>query len=369
MGLPIIESAMRLRSVVSVSALLAAFVVPADSLHAAPPTNRVVAATAAPGTFWINHEIIPGERLDEIADRYAVSIGSILRWNNLDPNRPQFWVGEQLRIQTQLPDRGRHKVSYVVRPSDTWDTIAYRFGVDRQRLEKAWNPHELTLQTGHSLSVWVENGMVEQEPTPGPLSATLPVPPGAQSIGRPEAGTLVNGVQIPVNPALYTVRNPDHSFGSTHAIDVLQRSIAIFRARTGFDREVTIWDMSLEHGGHYGPHRSHRSGRDVDIGLPLRAGFTLGTAKKGSVDWEATWHLIRAFIESGEVRYVFLSRQRQISLYKAALSCGATPEELEPIIQYPSTEKVGIVRHSPGHTGHIHVRFMCGLDEPGCIDG
>jgi hypothetical protein len=97
---------------------------------------------------------------------------------------------------------------------------------------------------------------------------------------------------------------------------VLQRSIAIFRARTGFDREVTIWDMSLEHGGHYGPHRSHRSGRDVDIGLPLRAGFTLGTAKKGSVDWEATWHLIRAFIESGEVRYVFLSRQRQISLYK-----------------------------------------------------
>jgi hypothetical protein len=201
MGLPIIESAMRLRSVVSVSALLAAFVVPADSLHAAPPTNRVVAATAAPGTFWINHEIIPGERLDEIADRYAVSIGSILRWNNLDPNRPQFWVGEQLRIQTQLPDRGRHKVSYVVRPSDTWDTIAYRFGVDRQRLEKAWNPHELTLQTGHSLSVWVENGMVEQEPTPGPLSATLPVPPGAQSIGRPEAGTLVNGVQIPVNPA------------------------------------------------------------------------------------------------------------------------------------------------------------------------
>ena len=76
------------------------------------------------------------------------------------------------------------------------------------------------------------------------------------------------------------------------------------------------------------------------------------------MDWEATWHLIRAFIESGEVRYVFLSRQRQISLYKAALSCGATPEELEPIIQYPRTEKVGIVRHSPGHTGHIHVRFI-----------
>jgi hypothetical protein len=368
MRLPTYESAMRMRSVVSVSALLAAFVVPADSLHAAPETNRVVATAAAPGTFWVNHEIIPGERLDEIADRYAVSIASILRWNNLDPNRPQFWVGETLRIQTQLPQRARVKRSYVVRLNDTWDTVAYRFRVDRERLEKYWNPHEVSLQPGHQLTVWVEPGTVEEEPTPGHGFPMLPVPAGGQSVGRPEAGRLLHGVRIPENPVLYTVRNPDHSYGSSHAIDVLQRSIATFRARTGFDREITLWDMSLERGGHYGPHRSHRSGRDVDIGLLVRTGITPGSGKQGTVDWEATWHLIRAFIETGEVRYVFLSRTRQASLYKAAISCGATPEELEPIIQYPRTEKVGIVRHSPGHNGHIHVRFVCGLDEPGCID-
>jgi LysM repeat protein len=359
---------MRLRSLCCAGAALAAVVVPADSLFAAPPSAaaRMVAAVATPSTFWVTHEVVAGERLSEIAARYAVSPLSILRWNKLDPNRPQFWAGEQLRIQTTLPDRVRHKLSYLVRPYDSWEKIAQRFGVDRNALEHFWNPQEQPLLPGHQLTVWVESGSVEHPADPDPEFPLVEVPPGGHSVGYPDRGRLVDGVQIPPNPTLYSIRNLDHAYGSTHAIRVMQRSIAEFRTKTGYDRPVVIWDMSQKKGGHFGPHHSHRTGRDVDIALLLRPGFEPGTTAKGAVDWEAIWHLVRAFVASGEVKYVFLSRPQQFGLYKAAKACGATSEELDAILQFPRTTKVGIVRHSPGHTGHIHVRFTCGADEVGC---
>jgi LysM repeat protein len=360
---------MRLRTFVCTSAaLLTAVVVPADSLHAAPPTTRVVAAAAGANAQWITHEVVPGERLSEIAERYAVSTASILRWNKLDPNRPQFWVAEQLRIQTRLPDRRRRKITYIVRPNDTWEKIAKRFGVAPAPLQTQWNAKETTLQPGHQLAIWVEPGTVERQLELGPSFEVSPIPAGGHSFGRPDHGRLLNGVLIPENPKLYSLRNLEHSYGSTHAIDVLQHSIAAFRAETGYDRQVVIWDMSMPRGGRFGPHKSHRTGRDVDIALLLKPGFEPGTTERHSVDWEAMWHLIRAFIRTGEVRYVFLARMHQVSLYKAAKACGATREELDIIVQYPRSTKVGIVRHSPGHTGHLHVRFTCGVNELGCLE-
>jgi LysM repeat protein len=359
---------MRLRSVVCAGVALAAFTVPADSLRAAPPlAQRMVAAAVLPSRAqWISHEIVSGESLGEIADRYAVAVGSILRWNQLDPRRPQFWVGEQLKVLTQLPDRVRTKYKYIVRPDDTWESVAERFHVDMDALQRFWNPSEAQLQPGHQLVVWVEPE-VTPEPLPEPNFGIEPVKPGAVSVGYPDSGRLSNGVQIPMNPNLYTLRNLDHAYGSTHAVGVLQQSIATFRLRTGFDREVILWDMSTKTGGHFGPHRSHRSGRDIDIALPLKPGYIPGLMN-GQVDWEATWHLIRTFVETGEVRYVFLSRARQAALYQAAKGCGATPEELDRFVQYPRTTKVGIVRHAPGHEGHLHVRFTCGTDEATCFE-
>ncbi|MET0386057.1 MAG: penicillin-insensitive murein endopeptidase [Polyangiales bacterium] len=355
---------MQLRSLCAVALTLAVL----QPLHvqAAPPTTRVVAAAFSPTAQWITHEIVNGERLDEIAARYAVSVGSILRWNRLDPRRPLFWVGEQLKILTQLPDRARNKYIYIVRPDDTWATIAERFHVDVAALQKLWNPHEQRLALGHQLTVWVEPDLTP-EPLPVPKFTLKPVPQGAESVGWPDNGRLKQAVQIPENPELYTLRNMDHAYGSTHAIGVLQQSIATFRIRTGYNQPITLWDMSTKRGGRYGPHRSHRTGRDIDIGLPLRADYVPGVSPvQNAVDWVAMWHLVRTFIETGEVRYIFLSRPQQAGLYRAAKACGATHEELDRLIQFPRYEKIGIVRDAPGHTGHIHVRFLCGPEEADC---
>ena len=364
------ESHMRVSHVVGLAAAIAAFLVSGVRLHAAPPAG-LVAATTPPSAQWIVHEVIPGERLSDVADRYAVSAASITRWNRIDPTATHDVTGARLRVQTQLPGRQRDKLSYVVREGDSWARIARRYYVDAGTLEKIWNHGVTTLKPGDRVLVWVEPGVVPKEDPPEITVADLlvPVPAGASSFGWPNSGRLMNGVLIPENPKLYTIRNVDHGYGSTHAIEVMQRGLAAFRLKTKYEGEVLIWDMSMQRGGRFGPHRSHRSGRDVDIALPLLPGLPQSTPRANdAIDWVATWHLVKAFIETGDVKYIFLSRSRQAALYKVAEAEGYTPEQLEELMQFPRREKLGIVRHSPGHNCHLHVRFGCGPDEERCME-
>lgn len=356
---------MRLRPVVSLTATLCACLVTADGLHAAPPAG-LVAATTPPSNQWIEHEVIPGEQLFDIANRYAVSTQSIVRWNQLRARRD--YTGQHLRIQTRLPQRQREKVQHVVRQGDTWSKIAQIYRVDSSALQHMWNA-DASLAPGGRVLVWIEPDTTVREEDELPTLASLvaPVPSGAQSTGYPTSGRLMNGVMIPANPALYTLRNEKHSYGSTHAITVLQKGLAAFRLNAQYPGQIHLLDMSLRRGGHFAPHKSHRTGRDIDIALPLKAGLPLDTPPDNdAVDWQATWQLVRAFIDTGEVKYIFLGRARQKFLYDTAKANNATREELERIIQYPRQTKYGIVRHSPGHTCHLHVRFACGPEEKNC---
>jgi murein endopeptidase len=219
--------------------------------------------------------------------------------------------------------------------------------------------------------IWVEPGVIPKEEPKQITVADLvvPVPTGGVSFGFPNGGRLLNGVMIPENPALYTVRNVLHSYGSTHAIQTLQRALADFRLKTKFEGEVLLWDMSTKRGGRFGPHHSHRTGRDIDIAIPVKHGFAPDNpSADDAIDWDATWGLVKSFIATGEVKYIFLARARQADLYKAAVASGADPFELDAWIQYPRTTKYGIVRHSSGHQNHLHVRFMCGADELDCFE-
>jgi murein endopeptidase len=336
---------------------------------AAPPTGNMVASTKPPTAQWVQHEVLPGERLAEIADRYAVSTASILRWNKLDASHPQYRSGQRLRIQTQLPERQREKLHYAVREGDSWARIAERFHVPQRTLQHVWNHQDGTLHVGQEVLVWTEPTPVapaaqadDQEDDEADELESQPSLPVARSVGGPAHGRLVGGVQIPKNDALYTLRDPERAYGSSHAIGVLQRGIAAFRHDSGYRRELLIEDMSVRQGGRFGPHHSHRSGRDVDIALPLQSGPV------AYIDWAATWQLIHAFVATGEIRYIFLSRARQALLYKAARQAGASAAELDTILQYPRHSRVAIVRHAHGHTQHMHVRFRCGPEETACED-
>lgn len=319
---------------------------------------------------WVKHTIIPGERLDEVAARYGVDARRLARWNNLKGEKPALRSGKQLRVHAVNPPPMRERVEHVVKRGEDWDSLAKAYGVERESLQ-AWNRKlGKTLTSKEKVVLWRE---------PPPLAASsaglaaklaqIRVPAGGVSIGRPSRGRLVRGVELPDRPELYTRRKPDESWGSSHAITQLMAAIVRFRHDTGFRRSIVIGGISRARGGRFRPHKSHQSGRDIDIRMPLTAA---AEGKKhvtaNDIDWKATWQLMHAFIAAGETEYIFLDYGLQKRIYKAARESGVSKEQLAAWIQWPLKKpKHQVVRHVTGHKVHFHVRVRCAEQEKHCV--
>jgi len=209
-------------------------------------------------------------------------------------------------------------------------------------------------------------------------SPTFTVDKKAVSVGKPNDGRLVDGLQLPASPQ-YVRRTAHAMWGSGLTIASLQQAIVSFRRDTDYTGALVLSDISLRGGGVFSPHRSHQTGRDVDIWLPTREGvFKPEHLDSGGnkprrpmfdeIDWDATWGLLRALIQTGAVEFVFLDSRHQQHVVQAAVSMGATQEELDAWFQWPRspTSTVGIVRHSAAHLSHVHVRFKCAAWELEC---
>ena len=144
--------------------------------------------------------------------------------------------------------------------------------------------------------------------------------------------------------------------------DGIQRALASFRHETAFPGPIYIGAMSRKSGRRLNPHKSHQSGRDVDVRLPAMP-YAKHTQKlqEWEVDWHATWALIRAFAETGDVQQIFLEMKFWRRLRRAAVEMGSADAEIDAIMgKY--------VRHSRGHVAHIHVRFVCSEAAERCRD-
>jgi murein endopeptidase len=149
----------------------------------------------------------------------------------------------------------------------------------------------------------------------------------------------------------------------------LLEAIVRFRARSHYEAPLVLGTMSRRHGGPMLGHLSHQTGRDLDVRLPLKGNMpaTFEVTPR-RVDWLAVWHLVGALADTGAVAAVFLDYEAQKLIDKAARKSGASAEERRRVLQYPHGAKAGgLVRHSPGHEAHMHIRFTCGALEPECV--
>lgn len=191
-------------------------------------------------------------------------------------------------------------------------------------------------------------------------AAAQPLPP------RATHGVLKDGVRLP-RSVVYDLRCPYNAHAARFTAAHLFAGLARLRAR--YPGQIVIGDVSRKHGGPFGKHRSHQSGRDVDIWLPIRGGsyrtapecVSCGNSwcrpQRDEIDWPGTWALIRALAATGAVEHVFLDRALHPELRAAALAAGATPSELRRVIQRRPGAPA-LVLHSAGHLSHIHVRFI-----------
>lgn len=208
------------------------------------------------------------------------------------------------------------------------------------------------------------------------LSPSVSAGTGGQSLGLPWRGHLQAATRLPAGEG-YLVRRPHRAFGTETTIAHVQHALAAVRRAFPDLHDIAIGDLSAEHGGPISDHRSHQSGRDIDLGLLFTvkpagypASFVVGTEE--NLHAAANWALLAAFADNsqldGGASIIFLDYEVQGVLYRWAQAEGIDSEILDKVFQYPRGKRasVGLVRHAANHADHFHVRFACASADAEC---
>ncbi len=179
---------------------------------------------------------------------------------------------------------------------------------------------------------------------------------GSISIGRANRGYLFNGVQLEEDP-LWHVVEPKFSWGTATTVAAIQTAIReVNRIYPGTPR-LHVGHISKQRGGWLRPHRSHQSGRDVDIGFYYSQGsmwYKRATAE--NLDVARTWALLSALHKASPLEYAFVDRSLQPLLRQEAERVGESPQFVRDMFDGEHRGEP-ILRHARGHDDHLHVRF------------
>ena len=214
----------------------------------------------------------------------------------------------------------------------------------------------------------------------GCVGFPTPLAPGLSgSVGLPHAGVLTKPAALPERGLGYRMfRNPSSArWGTSRLVATIQSSSQkVYKKWPG--APLLIGDLSNLHGGARNGHRSHRTGRDVDIllycltpdGRSIKSpGFVrfgadgLGETEDGTFvrfDTARNWELVRALVTSkdADVEWIFVARWLEALLIEYARSRGEDLDLLwraENVMLQPGD--------SAAHDDHFHLRIACTPEE------
>jgi len=197
-------------------------------------------------------------------------------------------------------------------------------------------------------------------------------PAASESVGFPSGGSLANAVPMVEGRGRRLLAIPWKTWGTAETVAVLDRVLDAWAAR-GSVQPILVGNLSNRTGGKLEPHSTHQSGRDVDLGYPQKlasgAELTWQEMRADNFDAAETWTLLRMLVETGAVEEIYIDRSIQKLLHEHALAHESVPEEsLSKWMEYPrpTGQAHALVKHVPGHTDHLHVRFACPPDDAKC---
>ena len=198
------------------------------------------------------------------------------------------------------------------------------------------------------------------------------------SFGPPGRGALLAGETLPVAgdgyrmPPTWARRGLHHGTAELVAFVVhLGRALQ----PVGLGRPLAVADLSPQRGGRSAWHRSHQTGRDVDLiffardgaGRPVVADAMRRFGADGAVlpgagspgvhfDDRANWALVRAILENpvADVQYVFVADDLKQRLLEAARAEAAPAELIAAAAELLRQPSRGLL-----HDDHMHVRLYC----------
>jgi LysM repeat protein len=300
-------------------------------------TVLVFAALLVGRTAWgspCTHEILPGQTLAELAKLYRSSPSALAKTNHISETST-LQIGQRIRIPGGSCD-GKVRTLYSVKRGDSLSALAKRNGMTVVLLKRLNPKATEELRLGQKLWILARRSAASHGP-------------GGLHLYHLDGG-----------PG-YRVLMADRSWcdftALTRLLDVFSKHYLAYPKAA----PLRVGDISTRDGGRISPHVSHGGGRDVDIRLPLlKDTESYVSARPSTLDVPRTWNFIRLLVKTGDVQYIFIGYNLQRVLYAHAEEQGVSEDELRQVFQFPRGRRAmtGIVRHEPGHTTHMHIRFF-----------
>ena len=221
----------------------------------------------------------------------------------------------------------------------------------------------------------------------GCVGTPSPLAPGVRgSVGLPHRGCLTDGEALPrKGEGFERLRTDDVRWGNPRLIAAIRAAAAaVAKARPG-GAPLLVADISKRHGGPSEGHRSHRTGRDVDLllytmtpdGRSVRSpgfvkygrdGLAENDGKFFRLDVDRSWHFVKALLTTPgvDVQWLFVASWVEALIIEHARARGE-PDELvhraESVLLQPGD--------SAPHADHFHLRIACTPEElvAGCAGG
>ena len=179
-----------------------------------------------------------------------------------------------------------------------------------------------------------------------------------RSIGFPNKGRLTAAVPMPEGTYWKLRRNRDRAFGTRQTIETLVAVLSEYGETFPGAPSVQLGDISPRTGGLAEPHRSHQTGRDVDLRLVRKLRVFASGRERRVIDFDKTWFIINRLVATGNVQSIYLNAAVQKRLWPIA-KAEAGAAEAERIFE--------LLHHAHGHGRHMHVRFRCPDEHHRCI--
>jgi penicillin-insensitive murein endopeptidase len=172
----------------------------------------------------------------------------------------------------------------------------------------------------------------------------------------------MNAVRMPAGEE-WSIGLPEHAYGTDETIAALVHCIRRVAQQYPNTPRIAVGSISAERGGPLPPHKSHRTGRDADVALYYKDGKWRWDAPAGAhnLDTERTWAFLRTLITESDVEFVLIDNVVLTLLEEHALSIGEDAAWVHELFHGDGSPYSALVKHAPGHTAHMHVRFVSPL--------
>ena len=161
-------------------------------------------------------------------------------------------------------------------------------------------------------------------------------------------------------------------WGTPELVQLVKQCGAYYRRY--FSRKyapIPIGDLSSRKGGRLKSHKSHQSGRDVDVGFmrkkPLSKGYFKNTSPR-QMNMYAQWVVLKCFLDSPQTQMIFIERSlvRALKKYVKRIYKKRKKKLTKYLSFFPGGKNKAIYPDKV-HKSHMHVRIACPKGDRRCL--